>query len=100
VAFLEQERLNLFSVECYLRSALALLTPRTPDRLFLLDTAEFTLGNIPALPPDGAQDATFGDALTKTLEQLFLRFTRLQIYMSHACSPPSWVWFDHHLLEK
>jgi hypothetical protein len=54
----------------------ALLTARPANSLFLLNTAQFALGNVPALAANRAQNAALGDLLAKTLEQLVLRLIR------------------------
>lgn len=55
-----------------------------PDRLFLLNTAKLALGDEPALAAHSAQDPALGYFLSKTAQQLILRFIRTQI---NLCQP-------------
>lgn len=68
---------------------LALLTTRAANGLFLLNPAQFALGNVPALAADGAQYTAFRHGLAETLEQLFLRFAWLQFNVCHSVHHPS-----------
>jgi hypothetical protein len=48
------------------------------DSLLLVNAAQLAFRNKPALATNGAQDATFGDFLAKSLEELLLGLVRAQ----------------------
>jgi hypothetical protein len=54
-----------------------------------LNAAQLALRNKPALATHGAQDAAFGNFLSKALQQLLLRLIWAQIYSCQSFSPPS-----------
>jgi hypothetical protein len=66
----------------------ALPAARTADRLFLLDSTQLTLRNVPALATDSAENARIRHTLTETTQELFLRFIGSQSNGRHINLTP------------
>jgi hypothetical protein len=76
---------------------LGLPTPGATNGLLLLNSAQFALTHVPAFAANGAQNATLGNLLAKSLQQLFGAFAGSTYYLYQSVSPPQLMALDSPL---